>query len=106
MLRPGCLSRWQASRLPCAKTMRLRTCRVLRTSTASSSFLRGRRSNSTSGPVARARRTASGHFFAEITILVDGATSVADAHDFTDEVERALARELGAAEAIVHVEPI
>lgn len=55
---------------------------------------------------ARSRRTASGHFFAEITILVDGATSVADAHDFTDEVERALARELGAAEAIVHVEPI
>lgn len=55
---------------------------------------------------ARSRRTASGHFFAEITILVDGTTSVADAHDFTDEVERALARELGAAEAIVHVEPI
>lgn len=54
---------------------------------------------------ARSRRTASGHFFAEVTILVDGTTSVADAHDFTDEVERAIARELGAAEAIVHVEP-
>jgi cation diffusion facilitator family transporter len=54
---------------------------------------------------ARSRRTSSGHFFAEVTILVDGTTSVADAHDFTDEVERAITRELGAAEAIVHVEP-
>jgi len=54
---------------------------------------------------ARSRRTASGHLFAEVTILVDGATSVSDAHDFTDEVERAIARELGTAEAIVHVEP-
>jgi cation diffusion facilitator family transporter len=54
---------------------------------------------------ARSRRTASGHLFAEVTILVDGSTSVTDAHDFTDDVERAIARELGAAEAIVHVEP-
>ena len=54
---------------------------------------------------ARSRRTASGHLFAEVTILVDGSTSVADAHDFTDEVERAISRELGTAEAIVHVEP-
>jgi cation diffusion facilitator family transporter len=54
---------------------------------------------------ARSRRTASGHLFAEVTILVDGATSVSDAHDFTDEVERAIARELGTSEAIVHVEP-
>lgn len=54
---------------------------------------------------ARSRRTASGRLFAEVTILVDGTTSVADAHDFTDEVERAIARELGTAEAIVHVEP-
>jgi cation diffusion facilitator family transporter len=54
---------------------------------------------------ARSRRTASGHLFAEVTILVDGATSVSDAHDFTDEVERAIERELGTAEAIVHVEP-
>ena len=54
---------------------------------------------------ARSRRTASGHFFAEVTILVDGSTSVADAHEFTDQVERAIARELGAADAIVHVEP-
>ncbi|MEP6729688.1 MAG: cation diffusion facilitator family transporter [bacterium] len=55
---------------------------------------------------ARSRRTASGHLFAEVTILVDGATSVTDAHDFTDDVERAIARELGTAEAIVHVEPV
>jgi cation diffusion facilitator family transporter len=54
---------------------------------------------------ARSRRTASGHLFAEVTILVDGNTSVTDAHAFTDEVERAIARELGTAEAIVHVEP-
>lgn len=54
---------------------------------------------------ARSRRTASGHLFAEITILVDGQTSVTAAHDFTDDVERAIARELGTAEAIVHVEP-
>jgi cation diffusion facilitator family transporter len=54
---------------------------------------------------ARSRRTASGHLFAEVTILVDGSTSVTDAHDFTDEVERAIDRELGTAEAIVHVEP-
>ena len=54
---------------------------------------------------ARSRRTASDHLFAEVTILVDGSTSVTDAHDFTDEVERAIARELGTAEAIVHVEP-
>jgi cation diffusion facilitator family transporter len=54
---------------------------------------------------ARSRRTASGHLFAEVTILVDGATSVSAAHDFTDDVERAIARELGTAEAIVHVEP-
>ena len=54
---------------------------------------------------ARSRRTASGHLFAEVTILVDGATSVTAAHDFTDNVERAIARELGTAEAIVHVEP-
>jgi cation diffusion facilitator family transporter len=54
---------------------------------------------------ARSRRTAGGHLFAEVTILVDGATSVSAAHDFTDDVERAIERELGTAEAIVHVEP-
>jgi cation diffusion facilitator family transporter len=53
----------------------------------------------------RSRRTSSGHLFAEVTILVAGGRSVADAHECTDEVERAIARELGGAEAIVHVEP-
>jgi divalent metal cation (Fe/Co/Zn/Cd) transporter len=53
----------------------------------------------------RSRRTASGHLFAEVTILVDGGTSVTDAHNFTDEVELAIARELGTAESIIHVEP-
>ena len=54
----------------------------------------------------RSRRTASGHLFAEVTILVNGEATVTAAHEFTDEVERAIARELGAAEAIVHVEPL
>jgi cation diffusion facilitator family transporter len=54
---------------------------------------------------ARSRRTSSGRLFAEVTILVDGGTSVSAAHDFTDDVERAIERELGTAEAIVHVEP-
>lgn len=54
---------------------------------------------------ARSRRTSSGHLFAEVTILVDGSTSVSAAHDFTDDVERAIERELGTSEAIVHVEP-
>jgi cation diffusion facilitator family transporter len=53
----------------------------------------------------RSRRTSSGHVFVELTILVPGATSVADAHGLTDDVEAAIARELGGAEAIVHVEP-
>jgi divalent metal cation (Fe/Co/Zn/Cd) transporter len=56
-------------------------------------------------PSARSRRTASGHLFAEVTILVDGSTSVSAAHDFTDDVERTIGRELGTPEAILHVEP-
>jgi cation diffusion facilitator family transporter len=54
----------------------------------------------------RSRRTASGHLFIEVTILVDGNTAVSAAHEFTDHVEDAIARELGAADAIVHVEPL
>jgi len=53
----------------------------------------------------RSRRTSSGHVFVELTILVEGDTSVAAAHELTDDVEAAIARELGGAEAIVHVEP-
>jgi divalent metal cation (Fe/Co/Zn/Cd) transporter len=51
------------------------------------------------------RRTSSGHLFVELTILVAGSTSVENAHELTDEVERAIGRELGGAESIVHVEP-
>ena len=54
----------------------------------------------------RSRRTSSGHLFAELTILVTGHTSVAEAHELTDDVEAAIGRELGGAEAIVHVEPV
>jgi cation diffusion facilitator family transporter len=53
----------------------------------------------------RSRRTSSGHLFVELTILVRGQTSVATAHDLTDEVEAAIGRELGGADAVVHVEP-
>jgi len=53
----------------------------------------------------RSRRTSSGHLFVELTILVAGRTSVEAAHELTDEVEAAMGRELGGAEAIVHVEP-
>jgi len=53
----------------------------------------------------RSRRTSSGHLFVELTILVSGGRSVESAHELTDEVERAIAQELGGAEAIVHVEP-
>jgi cation diffusion facilitator family transporter len=53
----------------------------------------------------RSRRTSSGHLFVELTILVTGHTSVATAHELTDEVEAAIRRVLGAADAIVHVEP-
>jgi cation diffusion facilitator family transporter len=54
----------------------------------------------------RSRRTSSGHLFVELTILVTGHTSVATAHELTDDVEAAIARELGGADAIVHVEPV
>lgn len=53
----------------------------------------------------RSRRTSSGHMFVELTILVPGRRSVESAHELTDDVEGAIARELGGAEAIVHVEP-
>jgi cation diffusion facilitator family transporter len=53
----------------------------------------------------RSRRTSSGHLFVELTILVMGSTSVKNAHDLTDEVEAAISRELGGADAVVHVEP-
>ena len=55
----------------------------------------------------RSRTSASGYLFAEITIGVDAATSVADAHAIADEVEELVAAQWGsgAAEVTVHVEP-
>ena len=43
--------------------------------------------------------------FAEVTVGVDGSTSVAEAHAIADEVERRIGDALGASEVVVHVEP-
>lgn len=53
----------------------------------------------------RSRSTASGQLFAEMTITVDGSTSVDDAHRLADAVEAAIEREFGASQVTVHVEP-
>ncbi len=53
----------------------------------------------------RSRAGASGVVFAEVTVGVDGSTSVAEAHAIADEVEHRIADALGASEVIVHVEP-
>lgn len=53
----------------------------------------------------RSRAGASGVVFAEVTIGVDGSTSVEDAHAIADEVERRVAEALGASEVVVHIEP-
>ena len=53
----------------------------------------------------RSRAGASGVVFAEVTVGVDGSTSVTEAHAIADEVERRIAHALGASEVIVHVEP-
>lgn len=53
----------------------------------------------------RSRAGASGIVFAEVTVGVDGSTSVTDAHAIADEVEERIAAALGASEVIVHVEP-
>jgi cation diffusion facilitator family transporter len=54
----------------------------------------------------RSRAGASGVVFAEVTVGVAGATSVADAHLIADEVENRIAEVLGASEVVVHVEPV
>jgi cation diffusion facilitator family transporter len=54
----------------------------------------------------RSRANASGMVFAEVTIGVDGETTVADAHRIADAVEDCIAAELGASEVTVHVEPV
>jgi cation diffusion facilitator family transporter len=53
----------------------------------------------------RSRSTASGQLFAEVTIAVAGTTSVDDAHQLADAVEEAIAREFGASQVTVHIEP-
>lgn len=53
----------------------------------------------------RSRSGATGVLFADITITVDGALTVADAHDLADAIEAGIAAELGESEVIVHVEP-
>ena len=53
----------------------------------------------------RSRSTSSGILFAEVTIGVAAATSVAEAHVLADEVEARIQAALGAAEITVHVEP-
>ena len=54
----------------------------------------------------RSRLTASGTLFAEVTIGVDEAMSVADAHRLADAVESRIAAAYGVAEVTVHVEPV
>src|SRR5690606_34254648 len=50
-------------------------------------------------------RGREGEMFAELTVTVDPTLDVARAHRIADEVERNVARELGAREVVVHVEP-
>jgi len=55
--------------------------------------------------VVRSRGTSSGLLFAEVTIGVAAATTVAEAHAIADAVEARIRQALGAAEVTVHVEP-
>jgi cation diffusion facilitator family transporter len=53
----------------------------------------------------RTRTSASGLIMAEVTITVDGLTSVAHAHEVADAVEARIAEALGESDVVVHVEP-
>jgi cation diffusion facilitator family transporter len=53
----------------------------------------------------RSRLTPSGVLFADLTIVVDGALSVADAHALADAAEARISSEMGPSEVSVHVEP-
>ena len=53
----------------------------------------------------RSRYAASGLLFAELTIVVDGDSIVAEAHELADEVEARITQQLGASDVTVHVEP-
>ncbi|GMV06194.1 MAG: hypothetical protein AMXMBFR53_24700 [Gemmatimonadota bacterium] len=50
-------------------------------------------------------RGRRGERFAELTIAVDRSLDVASSHAIADEVERQVARAVGAREVVVHVEP-
>lgn len=50
-------------------------------------------------------RTTAAIAFAEVTITVNSAASVAEAHALADAVEAAVAQRLGGAQVTVHVEP-
>lgn len=54
----------------------------------------------------RSRASPTGGVLAEVTIVVDGEISVADAHALMDEVEERIAAGVGAADVHVHVEPV
>jgi cation diffusion facilitator family transporter len=54
----------------------------------------------------RSRSTPSGVLFAEVTIGVAAGTTVADAHELSDQVEARITEQLGASEVTVHVEPV
>ncbi len=53
----------------------------------------------------RTRTSASGLIMAEVTITVNGLTSVAHAHEVADAVEAKIAQSLGESDVVVHVEP-
>ena len=53
----------------------------------------------------RSRAISSDVLFAEVTIGVNGSTTVEEAHHIADTVEEKIARELGVSEVLVHVEP-
>ena len=53
----------------------------------------------------RSRSGAGGVLFADITITVDGALAVAEAHALTDAIEERIEEALGSSEVVVHVEP-
>jgi cation diffusion facilitator family transporter len=50
-------------------------------------------------------RGRHGDMFAELTVTVDRALNVEEAHHIADDVERRITGQLGAREVVVHVEP-
>jgi len=54
----------------------------------------------------RSRSAPSGLLFAEVSIAVDGKTTVEEAHQIADIVEERIASAIGESEVTVHVEPV